>query len=87
MVDTKNGDSYDGTLEGCDNYMNIKLKDVIATNSDGVFSKFPVVFIRGNNVKSIQLSDEILENYKLEIKKKCKCYLLSQATTLPPVSE
>ncbi len=72
MVDTKNGDSYDGTLEGVDNYMNIKMKEVIVTNSEGVFSKFPIAFIRGNSVKSIQLSEQILENYLLEMKKKCK---------------
>lgn len=39
MIDTKNGESYDGLLVGCDNYMNMKLNDVIITSSDGVFNK------------------------------------------------
>ena len=72
MVDTKNGESYDGTLLGCDNYMNISLKDVIRTTTTGQFAKFDKVFIRGNHVKSIQLSEEILEKYQAELKRKCK---------------
>ena len=71
MVDTKNGESYDGILEGCDNYMNLRLSNVVITSSDGKFSKCQEVFIRGNNVKSIQMSDEVLENHANEIKKKC----------------
>ena len=35
MVDTKNGESYDGILQGCDNYMNISMKDVIRTTTLG----------------------------------------------------
>ena len=53
MVDTKNGESYDGILNGCDNYMNLKLNDVTITSSDGKFSKCAESFIRGNCVKSI----------------------------------
>lgn len=64
MVDTKNGESYDGTLGGCDNYMNLKLTNVTITSSDGKFSKCQDVFIRGNNVKSIQFHDaELLDKH------------------------
>lgn len=31
MIDTRNGESYDGKLEGCDNYMNLKLSNVTIT--------------------------------------------------------
>lgn len=67
MVDTKNGESYDGILTGCDNWMNLKLKDVIITSYDGKFSKTTEVFIRGNNVKSIQMSDDVLDKYQADI--------------------
>lgn len=59
MVDTKNGESYDGTLQACDYFMNLKLQDVIITQTaaDGEikFSKCKEVFIRGNNIKYIQI--------------------------------
>ena len=61
MIETKNGDSYEGTLEGCDNFMNIKLKEVVLTTIQQKFHKFDTVYIRGNNLKSIQLPDDILE--------------------------
>lgn len=53
MVDTKNGDSYDGNLEAIDSFMNLKLSKVVITSSSGVFSKCEEAFIRGNNIKSI----------------------------------
>ena len=74
MVDTKNGESYDGILHGCDNYMNMHLKDVIITSADGIFSKCQEAFIRGNNVKAIQLSEELLTKHLAEMKRKCKLY-------------
>ena len=56
LVETKNGESYDGILLGIDTYMNISLTDVIVTAPSGAqFSKHPKCFIRGNNVKSMQL--------------------------------
>jgi len=33
MVETKNGESYDGSLESCDNFMNLKLAEVIITSA------------------------------------------------------
>ena len=32
MVDTKNGESYDGVLEGIDSFMNVKLTKVVITS-------------------------------------------------------
>lgn len=54
MVDTKNGESYDGVLMGIDTFMNVKLTKVVITSPQGdVFSKCDEVFIRGNNINSI----------------------------------
>jgi U6 snRNA-associated Sm-like protein LSm4 len=53
MVDTKNGDSYDGVLVACDTFMNMQMKDVIITSKDGKFNKCKEVFVRGNNINSI----------------------------------
>jgi U6 snRNA-associated Sm-like protein LSm4 len=53
MVDTKNGESYDGNLDSIDSFMNVKLSKVIITSETGSFSKCQEAFIRGNNIKSI----------------------------------
>ena len=33
MIETKNGDSYDGQLESIDSFMNVKLLKVIITSN------------------------------------------------------
>ena len=35
LVELKNGDTYNGHLVNCDNFMNINLRDVIKTSRDG----------------------------------------------------
>ena len=71
MVETKNGESYDGILLGIDAYMNMSLRDVIVTASSGqMFSKHPKCYIRGNNVKAMQLQPDIIEKHTAEIKRK-----------------
>jgi hypothetical protein len=61
----KNGDSIKGTLEGVDNFMNIKFKDgIYTTNNASSFYKVPLGFIRGNNITSFQFKEGLLE--KLE---------------------
>lgn len=70
-METKNGESYDGILTGADTYMNLRLRDVVVTAADGLtFCKHPVAFIRGNNIKSIQMPGDILERHVQELKKK-----------------
>ena len=57
MVDCKNGESYDGKLVACDAFMNLKLGGgVIITSASGQFNKCEEVFIRGNNIKTIQFA-------------------------------
>ena len=54
MVDCKNGESYDGKLQACDAFMNLKLGEgVTITSPQGEFSRCEEVFIRGNNIKTI----------------------------------
>ncbi len=51
--------------------MNLRLKDVLLTSSGGrSFSKHPEVFIRGNNIKSIQLPNDLIEKHISETKRK-----------------
>ena len=62
MVELKNGDSVKGSLENVDNFMNMKLRDIIYTSSDGEkFWKVPEGFIRGNNINSIQFVERLLD--------------------------
>ena len=71
MVDCKNGESYDGTLQACDAFMNLKLGNgVVITSANGVFSKCEEVFIRGNNIKTIQFESEVLQRHQVEVKRK-----------------
>ena len=71
MVDCKNGESYHGTLAACDAFMNLKLiSGVTITSASGVFSKCEEVFIRGNNIKTIQFEKEVLDKHQVEVKRK-----------------
>ncbi len=53
MIDCKNSESYDGILQACDTFMNMRLTDVTITSPDGKFTHCGEVFIRGNNIKGI----------------------------------
>ncbi|CAN0430728.1 unnamed protein product, partial [Ectocarpus sp. 8 AP-2014] len=51
LVELKNGDTYNGRLDNCDSWMNIKLKDVIFTSRDAdKFVKMVEVYVRGNSI-------------------------------------
>ena len=50
LVELKNGETYNGHLQSCDNWMNISLKEVICTSRDGDrFWRLPEVIIRGEH--------------------------------------
>lgn len=67
MIELKNGDSVKGNLENVDNFMNMKLKDIIYTSSDGEkFWKTSEGFIRGNNINSIQFKEGLIEKIEEE---------------------
>lgn len=62
LVEVKSGETFNGTLENCDVWMNLHLSDVIKTTADGQrFFVMSELFVRGSNIKYIRLSEEILQ--------------------------
>jgi len=62
LVELKSGESYNGTLEGADFFMNLKLANAVLTSPDGSsFFSMDEVFIRGNSVKSLRFADDVLD--------------------------
>lgn len=71
MVELKNGETYNGILFNSDVWMNLHLKDVILTSSDGAkFWKMKECFIRGNTIKYMRVPEEIAEKVKEHAEKK-----------------
>lgn len=59
------GETYNGHLVNCDNWMNINLKQVVCTSADGEkFWKIPEIYIRGNTVKYMRAPDEVIDKVK-----------------------
>ena len=51
LVELKNGETLNGHLVNCDNWMNLILKEVVQTSPEGdSFFRVPEVYVRGNNV-------------------------------------
>lgn len=51
LVELKNGETLNGHLANCDNWMNLILREVVQTSPEGDrFCKLPEVYVRGNNV-------------------------------------
>jgi small nuclear ribonucleoprotein (snRNP)-like protein len=52
LVELKNGETFNGHLVNCDNFMNITLREVYQTNADGDrFWKLKECYIRGSTVR------------------------------------
>ncbi|KAL0273677.1 UNVERIFIED_CONTAM: hypothetical protein PYX00_006301 [Menopon gallinae] len=67
LVELKNGETYNGHLVSCDNWMNINLRDVICTSRDGdKFWKMPECYIRGTTIKYLRIPDEVIDMVKEE---------------------
>ncbi|XP_064385980.1 U6 snRNA-associated Sm-like protein LSm4 [Halichondria panicea] len=67
LVELKNGETYNGHLVNCDNWMNIQLREVICTSRDGDrFWKMPECFIRGSTIKYLRIPDEVIDMVKEE---------------------
>ncbi|KAG2736565.1 hypothetical protein G9P44_000655 [Scheffersomyces stipitis] len=65
LIELKNGETLNGGLVNCDSWMNLTLKDVIQTSSNGeTFLKIPEVYIRGNHIKYLRLPEEIMDYAK-----------------------
>ncbi|CAF0995565.1 unnamed protein product [Adineta ricciae] len=71
LIELKNGETYNGNLVSCDNFMNIHLRDVICTSRDGDrFWKISECYVRGNTVKYLRLPEDILALVKEDINEK-----------------
>lgn len=56
LVELKNGETFNGHLVNCDNFMNITLREVYQTNAEGDrFWKLKECYIRGSTVRPIVL--------------------------------
>jgi small nuclear ribonucleoprotein (snRNP)-like protein len=52
LVELKNGETFNGHLVNCDNFMNITLREVYQTTADGErFWKLKECYIRGSTVR------------------------------------
>lgn len=62
LVELKSGESYNGTLEAADFFMNLKLSHAVMTSPDGsAFFSMDEVYLRGNSVKSLRFAEDVLE--------------------------
>ena len=51
LVELKNGETFNGHLVNCDNFMNITMKEVYQTSADGMrFWKMAEGYVRGSHV-------------------------------------
>ncbi|KAG9300608.1 hypothetical protein G9A89_005208 [Geosiphon pyriformis] len=65
LVELKNGETFNGHLVNCDNWMNLTLREVIQTSPEGDrFWRLPECYIRGNTIKYLRVPDEIIEMVK-----------------------
>ncbi|KAF9374739.1 RNA processing protein [Podila verticillata] len=65
LVELKNGETFNGHLVNCDNWMNLTLREVIQTSSDGDrFWRLTECYIRGNTIKYLRVPDEIIDLVK-----------------------
>jgi len=65
LVELKDGDTLNGHLLSCDTWMNLVLKEVVQTSAEGdKFFRLEEAYVRGNNIKYIRVSDDIVEALK-----------------------
>ena len=68
LVELKNGETYNGHLVSCDNWMNINLREVICTSRDGdKFWRMPECYIRGSTIKYLRIPDEVIDMVKEDV--------------------
>ncbi|KAH0588695.1 RNA processing protein [Termitomyces sp. 'cryptogamus'] len=67
LVELKNGETFNGHLVNCDNFMNITLREVYQTTADGErFWKLRECYIRGSTIKYLRVPDTLLDAVKEE---------------------
>merc|ERR1711997_983428 len=68
LVELKNGETYNGILISCDNWMNISLKEVICTSRDGQnFHRMTEAYIRGSIIKYLRIPDDVIKDVRDEV--------------------
>jgi len=67
LVELKNGETYNGHLVNCDNWMNLQLREVICTSLDGDhFWRMNECYVRGSTIKYLRIPDEVIDMVKDE---------------------
>ncbi|KAI0316578.1 hypothetical protein OF83DRAFT_1126082 [Amylostereum chailletii] len=67
LVELKNGETFNGHLVNCDNFMNITLREVYQTNPEADrFWKVKECYIRGSTIKYLRVPDQLLDAVKDE---------------------
>jgi U6 snRNA-associated Sm-like protein LSm4 len=67
LVELKSGETFNGHLVNCDNWMNLTLREVIQTSPEGdKFWRLPECYIRGNTIKYLNVPEEIVDMVKEE---------------------
>ncbi|OZJ05896.1 putative U6 snRNA-associated Sm-like protein LSm4 [Bifiguratus adelaidae] len=65
LVELKSGETYNGHLVSCDNWMNLTLREVIQTSPEGDrFWRLPECYVRGNTIKYLRVPEEIIDMVK-----------------------
>ena len=62
LIELKTGDTYNGTLVDCDNWMNLNLREVVHTSKDGAkFWKMDTCYVRGSQIKYLRMEEDIID--------------------------
>ncbi|KAG0150996.1 hypothetical protein CROQUDRAFT_72528, partial [Cronartium quercuum f. sp. fusiforme G11] len=65
LVELKNGETFNGHLIQCDNFMNLTMREVYLTSADGEkFWKLSECYVRGNTIKYIRVTDNVIDIVK-----------------------
>ncbi|KAK0552295.1 hypothetical protein OC845_001775 [Tilletia horrida] len=65
LVELKNGETFNGHLVACDNFMNLTLREVYQTGATGEqFWKMPEIYIRGQTIKYCRVADSVLDQVR-----------------------
>jgi U6 snRNA-associated Sm-like protein LSm4 len=63
LVELKSGETLNGLLINCDTWMNLTLREVVQTSSDGdKFWRLPEIYVRGSTVRTDYIGPGIIEN-------------------------
>ncbi|KAI9267472.1 hypothetical protein BY458DRAFT_200166 [Sporodiniella umbellata] len=67
LVELKSGETFNGHLVSCDNWMNLTLREVIQTSPEGdKFWRLPECYIKGSTIKYLNVPEEIVDMVKEE---------------------